>query len=144
MVTQRSKKPYLIILILFTILVLPSIASAEKPERIPAYHDGDIVEFVAVSENVIDVVHKGVAKSAAADLYAFGFPPDQPQFDVIDSIPGDSEYNPWWHVTLVVVLDGRDVTTNPFTSEQDILDAASAGHVALVDTGVYFLCQVLP
>jgi hypothetical protein len=44
----------------------------------------------------------------------------------------------------VVVLDGRDLTTNPFTSEQEILDAAAAGQVQLIETDFIFLCQVLP
>ncbi len=101
------------------------------------------MEFVVVSENVVDVDHPGIHK-AAANLYAFGFPPDQPQFDVLDTVPGDPEYNPWWHVILVVPLTGRDLTTDPFTSEAEILAAQETGEVLLVNTGFHFLCQVLP
>lgn len=139
---SRRKLILIGLLIALILAILPGVVSADKPPQIPAWYDGEIVNFTVVSDNVEDVDHRGVHK-AAAILYAFGFPP-QPQFDVLDSVPGDSKYNPWWHVVVVVVLDGRDVSVNPYTSEDEILAAADAGTVLLVETGFHFLCQVLP
>lgn len=58
--------------------------------------------------------------------------------------PGHAGYNPWWEVFVVIVTDGRDVTTDPFTSEAEILEAVDLGNAFLVPTGFVFLCQVLP
>jgi hypothetical protein len=88
--------------------------------------------------------NRGNLAETAATLYAFGLPPDQPQFDVLDSVPGEPDYSPWWQVVLVMINDDRDVSVNPFTSEEEILAAADAGEVVLVETDFVFLCQVLP
>jgi hypothetical protein len=144
--TKRAGQRRLVVISLIAVLILaalPGSVFAAKPERIPAWYNGEIVEFIVVSENVVDVDNPGVRK-AAANLYAFGFPPNQPQFDVLDTVPGDPGYNPWWHVILVQSLTGRDLTTDPFTSEAELLTASEAGEVSLVPTGFYFLCQVLP
>ena len=47
-------------------------------------------------------------------------------------------------VIAVVVLNGRDVTTDPFTSEDEILEAEENGEVRLIETEFYFVCQILP
>ena len=65
-------------------------------------------------------------------------------FDVLSHIPGDPGYNPWWKVIVVIPLDGRDVSVDPFTSEAEILAAADDGSVLLLDINFVFLCQVLP
>ena len=57
--------------------------------------------------------------------------------------PGVAGYNPYWDIVMVTVLNGRDLTTDPFTSEEEILAAAEAGEVALDDTGFILLCQVV-
>jgi hypothetical protein len=141
----KLQRPVAVSLIAVLLLaVMSGIVFADTPPQIPAYYNGDIVHFTVVSDNVVDVNHPGIHK-AAAILYAFGPPEDQPQFDILDTIPGDPGYNPWWHVIFVVVLpDGRDVTVNPYTSEAEILAAADSGEVALIDSGIHFLCQVLP
>ena len=63
---------------------------------------------------------------------------------MITVVPGERGYNPLWEVIAVAVLNGRDVTTNPFTSEDEILGAAQNNEVMLVETEFYFLCQILP
>jgi len=124
------------------LLTLPSIAFAAKPPSIPAWHEGEIVHFTVVNENVVG--KNQPAANVPIPLYAFGEPPNQPQFDVLSAVPGQRGYNPWWRVIVVVVLNGRDVTVDPFTSEAELLAAAAAGEVLLIDTGFVFLCQVLP
>src|SRR5215216_1130161 len=136
-------------LALTTLLVLaigdvPASTLADKPPCIPAFHDGNTVFFTVVNDNVVDVGDRGNLHEVAIPLYTFGPIGNQPQPDVLPRIPGERGYRPWWEVIFVAVLDGRDVSTDPFTSEAEILAAEAAGQVELVDTEVIFLCQVLP
>jgi hypothetical protein len=113
---------------------------AAKPPRMPVYYEDQIVTMVVVNDNVVGIDEK----EAANVLYSFGPPGNQPQFDVVTIVPGESGYNPLWEVIAVVVLNDRDVTTDPFTSEEEILEAEENGEVRLIETEFYFLCQILP
>ena len=115
-------------------------ASAAKPARMPVYYEDQIVTMVVVNANLLGLDEKDHANV----LYSFGPPGNQPQFDVITIVPGESGYNPLWEAIDVVVWNGRDVTTDPFTSEDEILEAEENGEVRLVETEFYFLCQILP
>ena len=115
-------------------------AAAAKPPRMPVYYEDTIVTMTVVNDNLLGIKEKDHANI----LYSFGPPGNQPQFDVITVVPGERGYNPLWEVIAVVVLNGRDVTTNPFMSEDEILDAAQNNEVMLVETEFYFLCQILP
>src|SRR5215217_8120979 len=140
---MTNAKHVLCSFLLCSALLMTSSAFAQKPPCIPALFNGSIVHFTVVSDNVVGVQKKGISK-AAIPLYAFGEPGSQAQPDVIGAIPGMKGYNPWWEVIAVVPLDGRDLTSNPYTSEAEILAAAAAGKVLLINTGFFFLCQVLP
>lgn len=144
MVKDAMKSLALTTLAFLAIGILPVTAAADRPPCIPAFHNGQVVHFTVVSENVEGVGDRGNLHNVAIPLYAFGPPGNQPQPDVLSRIPGQRGYTPWWEVIAVVVLNGRDVTTNPFTSEAEILAAAAAGQVLLIDTEFVFLCQVLP
>ncbi len=136
---MRSRTVFVVMALALLMSLTIGTATAAKPFRIPAWNDGEIVHFVVVSENVVDTENS----ANAAVLYAFGEPGNQPQADVLSAVPGDADYNPWWDVVFVVPLPGRDLTTNPFTSEEDILAAAAAGEVVLIETEFLFLCQVV-
>ncbi|MDQ3279184.1 MAG: hypothetical protein M3Q06_12720 [Bacteroidota bacterium] len=140
---MRHAKHTLCSLLLCSALLLTSTAFAQKPPCIPALFNGSTVHFTVVSDNVQGVQKKGVSKTAIP-LYAFGEPGSQAQPDVLAAIPGMKGYNPWWEVIAVVPLDGRDLATQPYTSEAEILAAAAAGKVLTIKTGFFFLCQVLP
>lgn len=62
---------------------------------------------------------------------------------VIDAITGhdDDRFNPLWEQILIVFNPG--VTPHQFTSEDDVLDAAGAGEITLVDTGEVYRCSVV-
>jgi hypothetical protein len=115
-------------------------ATAAKPPRIPVYYEDTIVTMTVVNDNVLGIKEKDHANI----LYSFGPPIDQPQFDVITIVPGERGYNPLWEEIRVVVLNDRDVTKDPFTSEDEILEAEENHEVMLVETEFYFLCQILP
>jgi hypothetical protein len=120
------------------------IQAAAKPPCIPAFHDGDTVFFTVTNNNAQGVAERGNLDEVAIPLYAFGDPPNQLQPDVLSAIPTTPGYRPLWEVIQVTILDDRDVSTNPFTSEEEILAAEALGQVALVETEFVFLCQVLP
>ena len=112
-----------ILLIGLLLAAVPTTIAADQPALIPSWYEGEVVHFIVPSDKVVDVGDR-LPHRVHRPLYAFGLPGDQPQFDVIGVAPGDAQYSPWWEGVLVIVLDGRDVSANPFTSEQEILDAA--------------------
>jgi hypothetical protein len=120
------------------------VHAAAKQPCIPAFHDGDTVFFTVTNKNAQGVAERGNLEDVSIRLYAFGDPPNQLQPDVLSALPTTPGHRPWWEVIQVTILDGRDVGTNPFTSEEEILTAEALGQVALVDTEFVFLCQVLP
>src|ERR1043165_850727 len=125
---------------LLTLLLVGIVNAMAKPPRMPVYYEDGIVTMVVVNDNLLGLDEKEHANL----LYSFGPPGNQPQFDVISIVPGEAGYNPLWEDISVVVLNGRDVTTDPFTSVDEILEAEANGEVRLVETEFYFLCQILP
>jgi hypothetical protein len=62
---------------------------------------------------------------------------------VIDAITGneDERFNPLWEQILIVFNAG--FTPHQFTSEDEVLDAAAAGEITLVDTDEVYRCAVV-
>lgn len=143
----KGSRKYFALAALLSVLAMMVPArttSAAKPPCIPAWNNGSIVHFT-VTNRIIDENGKpGNTEGVAIPFYAFGPPMIAPQFEVLSKIPGQRGYNPFWEVIVVIVLDGRNVSTNPFRSEAEILTARDAGRVLLIDTDFAFLCQVLP
>lgn len=146
-------------------------ADAGQPQYEPAYFNGTTVTI-----NAIEVPQNhGPLAHAAADFYQVVYPPDAslwpgaPQCDpcdhqgngfdltdfhdhLLDSIPsnpGHGEFNPLWHVFLVLpasfTLAGQAAYAArlPITSETALDSAVSDGVAQLVDTHFYFLCAVV-
>ena len=130
-------------LALFLALCVNSVR-AGKPSPIPAWYNGEIVHIIpGVSKNVVGVDHQAIADHAANPIYVVI---DQPSPDHVlgEAIPGMAGYNPYWDIFYVTVNTDRDLATDPFTSEDEILAAAAVGDVTLHDTGKILLCQVVP
>jgi hypothetical protein len=71
---------------------------------------------------------------------------------VLDSIPADpghGEFNPLWHVFLIVPADfspsgqAAYAAMLPITSEAAVDAAVAAGVAQEIDTQFYFLCSVV-
>jgi hypothetical protein len=119
-----------------------SSVHAGKPTVIPTWFDGQIEYIIpGVSGNVVGVDHQAIASKAANPIYVVA---GQPVSHVLSTVPGLAGYNPYWDVITVTVNTDRDLTTDPFTSEDEILAAAANGEVTLNDTGFILLCQVVP
>ena len=83
--------------------------------------------------------------ASAAPLYSFGLPGGPTlQIAVAGAGPGDLGYRPWWRTVLVLPIDGRGLSTDPYVSEDEIRAARTAGRVFLFETGVLFQGQVVP
>jgi hypothetical protein len=152
-------------------LVLASAAAAGPPGYESAYFNGGTVTI-----NAIEVPqNQGPLTHAAADLYETVYPPDQslwpdtPQCNpcdhqgngidftdfhnhVLDSIPsnpGHGEFNPLWHVFLILPADfspdgqAAYAARLPMKSEADVDAAVAAGVAQEIDTQFYFLCAVV-
>ncbi len=127
-------------IVLAAVLVLTLSANsvlAGKPTLIPAFYEGQRVALAVVNENVVGVEREAIASIANPIYFIAGQP------HVITTMPGQPGYNPWWDVYRVVVLNGRDVSTDPFLSEDEILDAEDRGEVMVIDLDFILLCQVV-
>jgi hypothetical protein len=152
----------------------PSVMSgvaALKPGYEPAFYNGSTVTInaIEVRQNAGPLAH------AAADFYETVYPPnkalwpDTPQcnpcdhegngidftdfhnhvLDSIPSSPGGGEFNPLWHVFVILPKDfspagqAAYAARLPMKSEAAIDAAIAAGVAVEVDTGFYFLCAVV-
>ncbi len=146
----------------------PTSTPSGKPGYEPAYYNGGVVTI-----NAIEVPQNlGPLENAAADFYEVVYPanhalwPSNPQCNpcdhdgngidmldfhdhVLDSIPSDpghGNFNPHWHVWVIVPLPNKDAAYAarlPMNSEQKIDDAIAAGVATKIDTGFYFICAVV-
>jgi hypothetical protein len=117
------------------------------PPLIPAFYDTNLVTITVVNTNVLGITHGKVAR-VADPIYFFPVDPNDPtgkQFQphVIPTIPGVAGYNPHWDVIVVTVLNGRNLSQNPFTSADKVWEAYQNGEVDLTDLHVIVLCQVI-
>ncbi|MEP7065559.1 MAG: hypothetical protein ABI889_05965 [Gemmatimonadota bacterium] len=62
---------------------------------------------------------------------------------VLSAVPGTQDYVPRWHLINAVPGPNFSIAIMPLTSEQAVLDAAAAGQITLIQTGVFILGPVL-
>jgi hypothetical protein len=142
-----------------------------KPGYEPAYYNNTTVTINAIEVNQ----NAGPLAHAAADFYETVYPPDKslwpdtPQcnpcdhtgdgidftdfhnhiLDSIPSNPGHGEFNPLWHVFVILPADFSHAgqvayaARLPMKSEAAVDAAIAAGVAVEVDTSFYFLCAVV-
>jgi hypothetical protein len=175
-VNSKVRSPLLRLALLISLigsLVLLSAASAGagRPQYEPAYFNGGTVTI-----NAIEVPQNpGPLVNAAADFYQVVYPPDTslwpgaPQCNPCDhqgngidltdfhdhvldsapSTPGHGEFNPLWHVFLVLPASftpagqAAYAARLPMRSDTAVEDAVEDGVAQLIDTNFYFLCAVV-
>ena len=127
-----------------TFLVVPlaagqALAGAGKTTHIPAFYDGNQVRiniFELPSSETLLAKNKSVNT-----IYATNDLDEEQDFaPVIDAIQGDG-FNPLWHQVLIVFNAG--FAPHQFVSEEDVLAAAAAGEITLVETDEVYLCAVV-
>jgi hypothetical protein len=116
-----------------------ALAGAGKTTHIPAFYDGNQVTI-----NIFELPSSATllaSNKSVNTIYATNDLDEEQDFaPVIDAIQGD-EFNPLWHQVLIVFNAG--FAPHQFVSEEDVLRAAAAGEVTLVETDEVYLCSVV-
>ena len=89
----------------------------------------DAAEHIIESNQSFNIIY------AYADLDE-----EQPFNSVIDAVPADG-MNPLWLQMLIVF--NPTFTPHQFYSDEEVLDAAAAGEITLVNTGEIYRCSVI-
>ena len=108
----------------------------------PVFYEGRLVtvnmfEVPAADGSLLD------SNRSVNTIYATNDLDDEQDFNsVIDAVPGDA-FNPLWHQVLIVFNPGT--TPHQFTSEAQVLAAASGAHpeITLVPTDEVYRCSVV-
>ena len=110
--------------------------------QMPAFYEGEqitISSFQLPPSETLEAQNQSVN-----NIYVTNDLDDPQDFKpVIDAITGhqDERFNPLWEQIMIVFNPG--VTPRQFTSEDEVLDAAGAGQITLVDTGEVYRCSVV-
>jgi len=136
------------VLVAFAFLIFCWSASQAQGSRnghggqMPAFYEG---EQVTISTFEVPPSDPLLAYNQSINtIYASNDLDDEQDFmPVIDAIPGhqDERFNPLWEQILIVFNPG--FTPHQFTSEDEVLDAAGAGEITLVDTDEVYRCSVV-
>lgn len=110
--------------------------------EISAYYDGDLfnihfVEFPPAAEKSLLQHNKSLNFIFQSDP---GLPGDEPFVSVIDAVPGDG-FNPIWEEVQITFMPGH--TPRQLFSDDEIIDAAANGEIALTFTGEVYWCPVV-
>ncbi len=146
-------------------LVFAAVAAGGKPGYEPAYYNDSTVTINAIETPQ----NAGPLEHAAADFYEVVYPPGTgltPQcnpcdhqgngitpddfhdhvLDSVPSSPGHGEFNPLWHVFVIVPVPAKladYIARLPMKSEAAIDDAIADGLAVEIDTSFYFICAVV-
>ena len=126
------------------LLVVPlfagqALAGAGKATHIPAFYDGNQVTInifeVPSSETLL------ASNKSLNTIYVTNDLDEEQDFaPVIDAIQGDG-FNPLWHQVLIVFNAG--FAPHQFLSDEEVLAAAAAGEITLVETDEVYICAVV-
>jgi hypothetical protein len=134
------------------IMLLLSILAVVAAAALPAIaaDDGKVKRFAQIETlgfyrgTTVGYLDFGPVKLAAgnkvAPIWAFTNGADG-QHNVIDTVPGRSDYTPLWAVRLVTWKDGQ--TAGVLRSAAAVRRAAAAGQVSVKSTPIVVNCPVL-
>ena len=116
-----------------------ALAGAGKATHIPAFYDGNQVTInifeVPSSETLL------ASNKSLNTIYVTNDLDEEQDFaPVIDAIQGDG-FNPLWHQVLIVFNAG--FAPHQFLSDEEVLAAAAAGEITLVETDEVYICAVV-
>jgi hypothetical protein len=116
-----------------------ALAGAGKTTHIPAFYDGNQVTI-----NILEVPSSETllaSNKSVNTIYVTNDLDEEQDFaPVIDAIHGDG-FNPLWHQVLIVFNAG--FTPHQFLSDDEVLAAAAAGEITLVETDEVYVCAVV-
>jgi len=107
--------------------------------QMPAYYDGDL--FTVNMKEMPNSDPLLANNKSINTIYATNDLDEEQDFiPVIDAIQGEG-FNPLWRQVLIVFNEG--FTPRQFTSDEEVLDAAEAGEITLVETDEVYRCSVV-
>ena len=131
-------------ILVMALLVVPlfagqALAGAGKATHIPAFYDGNQVTInifeVPSSETLL------ASNKSLNTIYVTNDLDEEQDFaPVIDAIQGDG-FNPLWHQVMIVFNAG--FAPHQFLSDEEVLAAAAAGDITLVETDEVYVCAVV-
>ena len=107
----------------------------------PVFYDAELftVNMKELSDNAAEKIIEN--NTAVNIIYAYNDLDEEQDFNsVIDAVPADG-MNPLWLQMLIVFNDGY--TPHQFYSDEEVLDAAAAGEITLVNSGEIYRCSVI-
>jgi hypothetical protein len=118
-----------------------SLNGASAASQMPAFYEGTQVT-VNMNEQPENASASLIGHSQSINtIYAYAdLDEEQPFAPVIDAIQGEG-FNPLWQQVLIQF--NRGFTPHQFTSEEEVLAAAKAGEITLVQTDEVYLCAVV-
>jgi hypothetical protein len=125
--------------LIVSLLAGQALAGAGKRTQIPAFYDGNQITInlfeLPSSETLL------ASNTSVNTIYATNDLDEEQDFaPVIDAIQGDG-FNPLWHQVLIVFNAG--FAPHQFLSEEEVLAAAAAGEITLVETDEVYVCSVV-
>jgi len=116
-----------------------ALAGAGKATHIPAFYDGNRVTINIFEQPASETL---LAKNKSINtIYATNDLDEEQDFTpVIDAIHGDG-FNPLWHQVLISFNAG--FAPHQFLSDDQVLAAAAAGEITLVETDEVYICAVV-
>jgi hypothetical protein len=137
----RARIGFILITALLVVPLLAgqALAGAGKATHIPAFYDGNQVTInifeVPSSETLL------ASNKSLNTIYVTNDLDEEQDFaPVIDAIQGDG-FNPLWHQVLIVFNAG--FAPHQFLSDEEVLAAAAAGEITLVETDEVYVCAVV-
>ncbi len=117
-----------------------AVSMGNKSHDMPAYYDGKIfkisfMELPAGGEKATDMRNGSINKIYQYDT---GLPGGAPFISVLDAIQGDG-FNPLWEEFQIQFLT---IPVQQFTRDDDIVNAAMAGQINLIETDEVYICTV--
>jgi hypothetical protein len=137
----RARIGFILVTVLLVVPLFAgqALAGAGKTTHIPAFYDGNQVTInifeVPSSETLL------ASNKSLNTIYVTNDLDEEQDFaPVIDAIQGDG-FNPLWHQILIVFNAG--FAPHQFLSEEEVLAAAAAGEITLVETDEVYVCAVV-
>ena len=109
--------------------------------QMPAYYDGELftINVKELAEMATDAIVEH--NPSFNEIYVTNDLDEEQDFvPVIDAIQGDG-FNPLWHQVLIVFNAG--FAPHQFLSDDQVLAAAAAGEITLVETDEVYICAVV-
>lgn len=141
-ITRKTTLAVTVLLLALSLTVQAQRSANGAASAMPAYYDHALftihfVEFSPAAEQALLKHNSSLNFIYQSDA---GLPGGQPFVSVIDAIPGGG-FNPIWEEVQIAFINGN--TPRQLFSDDEVLNAAASGEIALTFTGEVYWCPVV-